>query len=212
MGRLMEGFDIVSYLMGHLMGKAAGGESEPGLIAGYQAIEYIEYTAPIGFGVKIPTDFEGYAEAAFSTIPDTTARSVLGYRESTSNNADFAVQGKNGKWEGWARGASVAPITDSINITAGEKIACTYWVKGVRSDAYIGAYAFYSSTVQENAFDGRIYLLKGWSIEAPPQQALLFKFLPCIRKSDNTLGWFEAVSKTFYSETTGTGSVAAGPI
>lgn len=182
-----------------------GGSVEPPLPAEYQEVEYMDFTPHCGYQVTIPATF--LVEAKMS--PDSIAeRTVLGYRVSSSNNADFELGvGSAGTVGWWTRGTGRDANLD-VPAVAGEVYTARGMAYNFRTTAFVGRYATYSSSVY-SGWDGKIYYVKGWDINGN----LSFKFVPCYRKADNTPGFYDVVADVFYStlNTTGGGSIALGP-
>lgn len=178
---------------------------EPPLPSDYQEVKYMDFTPHCGYPVTIPKTF--LVEAKMS--PDSIAEStVLGYRVSSSNNADFEFGiGSAGTVGWWARGTG-RDANLEVPAVAGEVYTARGMAYNLRTTAFVGRYAAYSSSVY-CGWNGKIYYVKGWDIDGN----LSFKFVPCYRKADNTPGFYDVVADVFYStlNTTGGGSIALGP-
>lgn len=184
---------------------------EPELPEEYEQLEYLNFTPPVGFLVSIPSSFFGYALVSFNDVPRNTDNCVFGYRISSSNNKDFEVrvQANTMNYLAWARSSTYLTYAGQKTITDNIPIKISFGFNDLREAAYIGGYGL--SSGQEYGFDGKLYSLKGFTepVLDDSNSTPLFDFIPCKRKSDNTLGFYEKISQTFYSTTMGNGYVEA---
>lgn len=193
---------------------SGGGGPEPDIPNDYQEVEYIDFTPHAGYAVTIPSNALFVCVASFSAAPtsaeSTSARTILGYRTQTSSSLDFAVEWiYNTGLTAWLRSGNISKSGEVASPTIDTKYTISFATTGLRTNAFIGRYATYNS-VSYVGMAGKIYSIKAYDIVT---RNILAKFVPCYRKSDNTIGFCEAVSGTFYSTLSaqGGGSVTAGP-
>lgn len=187
-----------------------GGSADPGLPSGYQELEYIEFIAPAGYAVTIPTT--GLIEVSATptvAVSGTTDQCVIGYRVGGSNTKDFELRFKSSKLYGFVRESDFGGTVVSAAASKGTKVKGIIAVDGIRSSAFIGRYADYSSAAYFG-FTGYIHYVR---ITDAITGALIMKFVPCRETSDDSFGFYEVVNGTYYNipNTTGDGSVSAGP-
>ena len=206
-----QGYDGLSSVVVNVSG---GGGTEPDIPSDYQEVEYIDFTPHAGFLVTIPSNALFVCVASFSAAPTsseaTRARTVIGYRISSSNSYDFAAEWLyNSGLTAWLRNGYISKSGEVTSPELNTKYTFAFATTGLRTDAYIGRYATYNSASYEG-MAGKIYSIKAYDLVT---RDIIAKFVPCKRKSDNVVGFCEAVSGTFYSTLSaqGGGSVTAGP-
>lgn len=186
-------------------------QHDPQLPEGFTRLDYIEFTRHAGYLVEIPNTCIIEATATPTIAISSTEACVMGYRVSSSNNADFEIIFKNNSFYGYVRSQSNGCAYDPDNEAGLNKKSKTkLFLIGARSQAYIGRYAVYSSSAYYG-FTGYIHEIRMWN---PNNAALLALFVPVSRDSDSTFGFYELVSGTFYNDPdlTGGGSVLPGPV
>lgn len=199
------GYDGLSSVVVNVSG---GGGTEPALPSEYQEVEYIDFTPHAGYSVTIPQTAVWEIKVSPDTIPSSGDYCAFGYRLQTSNAMDFEFRLVNTHEMGfWLRNTNVD--SDYIaSVSVGDIVTLRGTMFGARTTAFIGRYATYSSTAYFG-FDGKIYYVKGWDLYGE----LKCKFVPCYRKADNVVGFYDVVNDVFYStlSSQGGGSVAKGP-
>lgn len=200
-----QGYDGLSSVLVDVSG---GGGTEPALPSEYQEVEYIDFTPHAGYSVTIPQTAVWEIKVSPDTIPSSGDYCAFGYRLQTSNAMDFEFRLANTHEMGfWLRNTNVD--SDYIaSVSEGDIVTLRGTMFGARTTAFIGRYATYSSTAYFG-FDGKIYYVKGWDLYGE----LKCKFVPCYRKADNVVGFYDVVNDVFYStlSSQGGGSVAKGP-
>lgn len=207
-------FDVTSFVMGKAAGGGGGGGGdEPKLPDDYQEVAYIGFTPTAGYLVDIPS----FGVYKITIIPSdnvsTYDRCFLGYRNASTNAGDFEfyIVAKTQNADVFYRTSSYIVASDGAKpLTPCEKNtyeAIINYSSGTRR-AYIGMYASYSSS-SYFGFDGKVCGIKTYAFYG----GLTSKFIPCYRTSDGVVGFYEAVSGTFYSEvfTAGSGAIEKGP-
>lgn len=196
----------------------SGQNIEPSLPNEYQRVEYLDFTPSIGIIITLPTeDYVLYDADGLSTKESGDSSDLFGYRLSNTNGKDFeAGFDTSGKIQSYIRtpgNDNGIALFDDSSYTIGERVHIYILLKSPRSTAMIGKYAYnYSSSdVDDLAFKGKFYSLKGTNIISNQTVAW---FVPCYRKSDNQVGVYDHIAQTFYYETYHVGSsysITAGP-
>ena len=192
---------------------ALNSNSTPVLPSEYQKVEYLDFTPSIGIVVTIPTQTALYT-VEFSIDTIRSSNDAFGYRLASTTGKDFEFRTVNSSIEFYIRDSSNGILlSEGGTISTGEKISISAILKKPRSTALIGKYSYnYSSSgVDPLALDGRVYSLKGIDILTNTPIAW---FIPCYRKNDNVVGFYDCVAKQFYYETYHVGSgysIVAGP-
>ena len=193
-----------------------GGEAEPDLPSEYQRVEYLDFTPDVGIKVNLPQGYGLYtATVSLDTIPASGANTFFGYRQSTTNNADFQFRCISGAINTWFRSADYgATVQNSIPNVAVDTV---YHLSGLlnvgsRTNALVGKYAEYSSSgVNGDCLDGKFYAVKGLDLSDFSTKCWL---VPCYRKADNQVGVYDHIAHVFYYETyspSGVYSITPGP-
>lgn len=182
---------------------------KPSIPDGYTELEYISFIPHAGYQVTIPS-IAGIVEVKFRATGGSGERCAFGYRAQSSDPKDFEIRQTDATAGAWMRAGNDYIATPTIS---NPELNVDYLVKllclSFRTTAFIGRYATYSSNAYFG-FYGRIYYI---SCLDPISNTYFAYFLPVRRNSDNSIGYLELVSETFYStlNTTGGGSVTAGP-
>ena len=207
--------DIPSLLMGKAMGGGgSGGGDEPKLPSEYQEVEYLSFTPHAGILVNIPQNAAWEIEVTANSLPSSPyGRVAFGYRGTSSENNDFGFQinANSSTFNGWIRTNSGNMLKESpITLTEGVKATYGTAYYGMRTTAFIGRYCKTGNASDYLGWKGNICRLIGRN---PFTGELLACFIACYRKSDNTMGYYDAVAKVFYYEQdlTGGGSITKGP-
>lgn len=190
----------------------------------YQEVEYIDFTPNSGIEVKIPVkkaftiNGTQYTNDSLSFIVEATASadvvsssalSVFGYRQGAAQQIDYQLRFTGGIASVYERMFGVNPDTEVSYTADVAKLVRGPVMNAPYDDAFIGRYSTYSSGAIQ-AFDGKIYYVKGYTIE---DSALIFWFVPCREKATSKIGFYDLVAGEFYSTAVNdsTGQVTAGP-
>ncbi len=177
------------------------GGSEPALPSDYQEVEYVICNGGQWINVTAPQLKNGTMFQYKAETTNTTAQTIIGNRSNAS-----------ARWDaGWEDGAYYATN------------ACYYIYKNVSSNLLTALLAIYGTTTEgfnygsyqystKYPFYGNLYTLRvhrATIINDTFNLALLLKFIPCYRKSDNVIGFYEAVNGVFYTNA-GSGQFGKG--
>ena len=202
------------------VGVTLGESVEPEIVlpSAYQRVEYLEYSPPIGIFVTIPTEKTLYQVEFSANSPGTGAETTaFGYREPYSNDNDFEFSVYNGNTLTWIRNTAKGSnqFNGGLAYTLGTKITLTMLLLSPRNTALIGSYGSDAALSTAYGLDGRVYGVKGFSPSMKSAWDVNAWFIPCYRKSDNQVGYYDAVGEAFYSTTNtyglSQGSITAGP-
>lgn len=193
---------------------SGGGSSDiPQLPSTYQAVEYIEFTQHACYQVTIPSTASWEIQVTTGNDVSSSEKTAFGNRGSSQSNKDFQAGLRSGKITGWIRSASLSSqfiLNQDGEQTAEANTKYTMHLiyYGLNTSAYIGMFSTYSASTY-CGWNGKIHYIMARDIYTGE---LLAYFMPCYRKSDNAIGFYELVSGTFYSslDTTGGGSVSKG--
>lgn len=217
-------FDIVSYLMGQVSGsKETTGIPEPpltGVPGDYQAVQYLTYAGRAGILVEgIEPNLFGTVKLSFSESDFTrTGQAVFGYRiASTSEKEDYTLQFKVSAGtqvgEAYSRGYDGSLFgVDNIIEQPGVPTKLYFSYPNTWGKIHIGGYAYYNNTVGDTSLCGNIYylaLLDPVFIKTG-EVSWRHSFVPCYRKSDNKVGYYDVITNTFYSTNPGSRSITPG--
>lgn len=182
---------------------SGGGSSEPLLPSEYQEVAYIET-----YGAEwINTDIPLYNGDMISLEADrgnsTSAQTIIGNRSNSTQRWDA----------GWENGSfyatnycylCAATVINNLNI---KMLLGIYPTSS--TGFYYGAYKYSS----HYPFVGNLYTLRIYRSVVNAGVAslqLIAKFIPCYRKSDNVIGFYDSVNSVFYINQ-GTGAFGKGP-
>lgn len=205
----VDGFSAVTVNVG-------GGEVEPDLPSAYQRVEYLNFTPDVGIKVTLPQGYGLYTvTVSLNTLAGLSAKTFFGYRQSTTNNADFQFRNISGELNTWFRNAANGSTVQSgvTNVA----VNTVYQLSGLlnigsRTTALVGKYAEYSSSgVDGDCLDGKFYAIKGLDLSNFSTKCWL---VPCYRKADNQVGIYDHLANVFYYETyspSGVYSITPGP-
>ena len=193
---------------------SVGPPPDPSLPSEYQELEYISFTPNAGFLVTIPTS--GLFEVLFEVDELVGNQECpFGYRVATTNNADFEFQiySDTGAAEVYVRNLPYSSSPSIEEIELNTPISMKMAISGIRNAAYIARY-FYttgSSPANNYSLNGKVYYVRVTDLLTG---LVIAKYVPCYRKSDNVLGYYDVVGETFYSTQyiDHGGTIVAGPI
>ena len=189
----------------------SGGGSDPSLPSEYQEVEYIEstgtqYTTPMVLtiplrsliGVRFARMSDTNEQAAFGSHSDSALSSgtlEIGIASGASASG-VSVWGSSQIWKAYEGGATGNPCSAIVNVT------------NALNSNYITLFKYKTYMLNGRLYACNIYKLKD-TFEVNPYE-LLFKAVPCYRRADNEIGFYELVSGTFLTNA-GTGTFSKGP-
>ena len=192
------------------------GEVEPDLPSAYQRVEYLNFTPDVGIKVTLPQGYGLYTvTVSLNTLAGSSAKTFFGYRQSTTNNADFQFRNISGELNTWfrnpANGSTVQSGVTNVAVNTVYQLSGLLNI-GSRTTALVGKYAEYSSSgVDGDCLDGKFYAIKGLDLSNFSTKCWL---VPCYRKADNQVGIYDHLANVFYYETyspSGVYSITPGP-
>ncbi len=204
-------------------GGGGGIEPSPELPEEYQRVEYLDIQGGY-FEVALPNTATYEATFAPSESSTTRSQGIFGTRMSTTANAagDWYINVANDLSVAyfWVRNDFNPTIVGATNLSVGTPVTVVGNMM-TKSGAhnFIGAYNPYDTGKYKTAkyeFYGKLYKLTGYQPSFTGTYTLntVCDFVPCYRKSDNQVGLYDVVAKTFYTPTLLTylpGTVTAGP-
>lgn len=193
---------------------------------GYQMVEYIKNTSDSGgLDTKIKNSITDYSVEAKFKQDDVSVGIVLGtstrdagtlWFYSTSNS--FAVYANSpSSWNVLQALWSPSDTEAHVVKFEGQQDHCTItWdeenpITGDYTDPQqysTNNLAVFGRGTKANCYIGRIYYVKVWNTST---QELLLDYVPCYRKSDNTPGFWDRVTKTFKTIADASAKWESGP-
>ena len=212
--------NIPAFLKKFLYVKSGSEHGE--LPSGYTQVEYLESTGTqyIDTGININTTTSRY-ETKINPSSVSGTMGIFGTRNySSANSSAMNVFILNGTFRlDWVSGngnynvRNISSDTEyTISITRGLATINNVNYTSVETTSIDSLYPFYvgsfnnAGTVFSNGFSGKIYYSKLYN-----NNILVFDGVPCYRKSDNEIGMYDLVSKTFFTNA-GTGTFDVGPV
>lgn len=191
---------------------SGGGSSDPVLPPEYQEVEYIEsdgnqYTVPFVMAF-LPTTL---IAIRFARMSGTNEQAAFGA------HADPGLS--NGMIElGIAAGSSAAGVTAWVHCqiwqayeagTTGNPCSAIARATNTLTNHYVTLCKYRGYMLNGRLYCCKVYDLKDDALSGNPYE-LTFKAVPCYRKSDGIIGFYEVVSGTFLTNA-GSGTFVKGP-
>ncbi len=194
-------------------------ENKSGLPLGYQRVEYLQSTGTqyIDTGFNIPDLTDSYRVELKMTVDGGTGNAA------TSNNLGYMGQNSGlmltyTRDYGLGIGSAGIPVTSGyiFEVVQKRNADCTRELivdnttftittqATLYADRNYGIFRLSPFDQTYNAIYGKIYEFKGYK-----NNVLTYNLVPCRRKSDNVLGMYDTVNKTFLTNA-GTGTFSAG--
>lgn len=192
-----------------------GGGDTPELPSDYQKVEYVEadgtqYTEPVE--LSIPA--RSLISIRFSRESGTNEQGALGIHPvSTFTNGTVEVGIASGAAAHgvsvWGRDSGDSVLKAFEDGTTGNPCSALVKIDAAASNQYTILFRYKTYWLKGRVYSCVIFKLKDtYSTEAPYEY--LFKAIPCYRKADGVIGFYEVVSETFLVNA-GTGSFTKGP-
>lgn len=200
--------DIISFFAGKTM--AHGGPDTPDtpiiLPSGYKKVKYMSHVGSACISVPKPNLI--YLMASGKLLSTDSNSKILGYRLRNTDPTDFnAGYSTTTGLRTWQRRDS-KDYTYPTPYVAGEDFVTSGILYNTRTAAFIGAYYVLSGTIYE-PWNGDVYYIKGLDLTGETA----FNYVPCVKEEDETPGYFEVVSGTFYGTVISNsgGKIVPGP-
>lgn len=200
--------DIISFFAGKTM--AQGGPDTPDtpiiLPSGYKKVKYMSHVGSACISVPKPNLI--YLTASGKLLNTDANAKIFGYRRKNTDPTDFNVgYSTTGGLQAWQRRDSQVNLYPSQYV-AGEDFVISSILYHTKTTAFIGAYYSLSDAIYE-PWNGDVYYIKGLDLTGETA----FNYVPCVKEEDETPGYFEVVSGTFYGTVISSsgGKIVPGP-
>lgn len=203
-----QGYDGLSSVVVNVSGGGGGGGDDPSIPAEYQQVAYLGFTG---------TQFI-LASVSMQQYQVVGVKALIG-AEASNNEQDIvgfdnaeSIYFQNGYVTRYGNNFLYFPVTpQNMLVTKGTEFAyCAAYNATDSKTLIIGRYKSSGSNPHPIENGGRVYEVKIMQANTPDLTfSNVYWFVPCVRKSDNVAGFYEAINGIFYINQ-GTGDFVVG--
>lgn len=190
---------------------------------GYAQLEWIEGTGTQLIDTGFEPDQDTRVTLDFQLLDRSSTLAVLGARQTTNTNTQFAVYSVNGLRTDYGNTVSIVKEFSASRATLDKDGALTTYdgashqspASTFSSTTTLALFTCRNSadnaSADERGYDTRMAEMRVWSCRVYDAGTPVRDLYPARRESDGAVGMYDAVEGKFY-ENLGTGSFAAGPV